>query len=415
MSSKKFSIIGLTLLFLLVFVGACSELTATQTSTASTKIPPTLPVVVSDPNIVVEGKLVPNQYLELSFSTSGKVEEVFVSEGDLVEADQILVRLEDEREFASRASVEASIASAQLEFVSAQKQLDELYINAPLNSAKAYKELNDAINRRDEAQRDYDNLGDPADTASIEQAEANLAIAEHDLQKAKEDFKPYENKPETNLTRASLLSKKAEAQAEYDDAVRRLNSLLGGASESRRAEIEAELVIAKAELEYAQLRYDTIKDGPDPNDVELAEARVANAKAQLAAAEAELEDLEEKMAEPPPELRAPFSGTITQINVQKGEMITTSKIVIVLADFSNWIVETDDLTEINVVHVSSGQEASIVADALTDVEMSGRVSSISNLYEEKRGDVTYTARIQVDEIDPRLRWGMTVTVALEKP
>lgn len=415
MSSKKFSIIGLTLLFLLVFVGACSELTATQTNTASTKIPPTLPVVVSDPNIVVEGKLVPNQYLELSFSTSGKVEEVFVSEGDLVEADQILVRLEDEREFASRASVEASIASAQLEFVSAQKQLDELYINAPLNSAKAYKELNDAINRRDEAQRDYDNLGDPADTASIEQAEANLAIAEHDLQKAKEDFKPYENKPETNLTRASLLSKKAEAQAEYDDAVRRLNSLLGGASESRRAEIEAELVIAKAELEYAQLRYDTIKDGPDPNDVELAEARVANAKAQLAAAEAELEDLEEKMAEPPPELRAPFSGTITQINVQKGEMITTSKIVIVLADFSNWIVETDDLTEINVVHVSSGQEASIVADALTDVEMSGRVSSISNLYEEKRGDVTYTARIQVDEIDPRLRWGMTVTVALEKP
>jgi hypothetical protein len=35
------------------------------------------------------------------------------------------------------------------------------------------------------------------------------------------------------------------------------------------------------------------------------------------------------------------------------------------------------------------------------------------LFEEKRGDVTYTARIRLDNIDPRLRWGMTVATVFE--
>ena len=42
------------------------------------------------------------------------------------------------------------------------------------------------------------------------------------------------------------------------------------------------------------------------------------------------------------------------------------------------------------------------------------MESISDLYEEKRGDVTYTARILLDEDDERLRWGMTVVVTFEE-
>ena len=32
------------------------------------------------------------------------------------------------------------------------------------------------------------------------------------------------------------------------------------------------------------------------------------------------------------------------------------------------------------------------------------------MFEEKRGDITYTVRIRINEPDPRLRWGMTVEV-----
>jgi multidrug resistance efflux pump len=88
--------------------------------------------------------------------------------------------------------------------------------------------------------------------------------------------------------------------------------------------------------------------------------------------------------------------------------------VAVLADFSQWQVETDDLTEIEVPDIYLGQKVTVTPDALPDLELSGTVEYISDLFEEKRGDVTYTARILLDESDPRLRWGMTVVVVFEE-
>jgi len=46
--------------------------------------------------------------------------------------------------------------------------------------------------------------------------------------------------------------------------------------------------------------------------------------------------------------------------------------------------------------------------------LSGSVETIKDKFVEKRGDVTYTTRILLDEIDPRLRWGMTVVVTFEE-
>jgi hypothetical protein len=56
----------------------------------------------------------------------------------------------------------------------------------------------------------------------------------------------------------------------------------------------------------------------------------------------------------------------------------------------------------------------ISPDALPELNLLGIVESISDTFEEKRGDITYTTRILVDEIDPRLRWGMTVVVSFEE-
>ena len=52
----------------------------------------------------------------------------------------------------------------------------------------------------------------------------------------------------------------------------------------------------------------------------------------------------------------------------------------------------------------------VAPDALPELEVAGYVESISDLYEEKFGDVTYTTKITLTEDDPRLRWGMTVVV-----
>jgi len=42
------------------------------------------------------------------------------------------------------------------------------------------------------------------------------------------------------------------------------------------------------------------------------------------------------------------------------------------------------------------------------------VERIGDVFEEKRGDITYTVRITLNQTDERLRWGMTVVATFEK-
>ncbi len=57
-----------------------------------------------------------------------------------------------------------------------------------------------------------------------------------------------------------------------------------------------------------------------------------------------------------------------------------------------------------------GQKVEVVLDALPDQSFSGQVTHIDMVYEEKRGDTTYTATIVLDQLDPQMRWGMTAAV-----
>ena len=87
--------------------------------------------------------------------------------------------------------------------------------------------------------------------------------------------------------------------------------------------------------------------------------------------------------------------------------------VVTLADFTFWRVETDNLTEIEVIDVELGMKVLITADSLPDVELEGEVESIGIVFEEKRGDITYTVKIRLNDIDNRLRWGMTVVTVFD--
>ena len=85
--------------------------------------------------------------------------------------------------------------------------------------------------------------------------------------------------------------------------------------------------------------------------------------------------------------------------------------VVSLSDSSNWYVETDDLTEIDVVQVELGQPVSVTIDAIPDVEFTGEVTEIAPRSEIKRGDVTYTITIRLLDADNALlRWGLTAFV-----
>jgi multidrug resistance efflux pump len=390
---SKSTLLIIVLLMGVSLIAACDALPGGQPTeeTVATEIP----IVVADIEVVSEGRLVPYDDINLSFKTGGQVNEVLVEEGDTVSSGQVIARL------GNLEQLEVAVANSELELLNAQQALDKLNENIELNAAVALQAITDAQDDVRDAERYLNNLNAGSRQTDIDSAKADLVFLKDLLDNAREKFKPYEDKPEDNLKRAALLSRLADAQAKYDNAARLVNNLQGSPSELDMAIAEANLSVTQAQLAFAEDHYEKIKDGPDPDDVAAAQARVTAAETGLVAARAALDDIE---------LTAPFSGSIVDLNIKVGEQVSPGMPVVLLADFSNWRVETDDLTEIEVPDIFVGQKVTVTPDALPDFELSGTVEYISDLFEEKRGDVTYTARILLDESDPRLRWGMTVVV-----
>lgn len=392
---KKNRVFLLGIIFLVaLFLASCDSLPG-QTEPTLTPEPLAQDFI---PVVSATGKLVPAESATLSMKTSGIVEEILVEEDDVVAAGDPLVRLEGSED------LEAAIAAAQLEVVSAQQALDSLYEDPDLALARVGQDIVDALELIDDAERRLTNYSQAAPQPDIDQAYANMILAREELEDAQEDFEEHENKPEDNLQRAAALSKKAQAEDAYDDAVRHYNQLVSETGDELDvAEAEADLALAHAQLRAAQEDYAILEEGPDPDDVEVAEARLDNAKAQLAAAEASLENLI---------LTAPFDGTIGNLYIHTGEWVTMGQPLLIMADLSHLQVETTDLNEIDVARIQIGDTAIITFDALPDVEVTGLVTRIAPKDAEGSG-VNYPVLLELEEIPDGLRWGMTAFVDIE--
>ena len=377
--------------FVLLIVG-CSAFPGGETPTP-------VPEPVDDfvPIVSATGVVVPEQWARLSMTGSGVVTEVAVEEDDVVSLGETMVRLEGQE------ALEAAISAANFELASAEHALEALYKDTELLAAQAHQAMIIAQQEVEDAEQYLVNLQSPAPKVDIDQAKANLLLAKIRLDDTREDFEPYEKKPESNKTRAALFSQLAEAQKLYDGTVRRLNNLSGEASELDIAEAEADLLLAQEQLAVAERDYEIYKNGPDPDDVKLAEERVQNAEVQLNATVKALDDLE---------LNAPFDGTVSELYVKESEWIAPGQPILLLADLENLRVETTDLNEIDVARIEIGDTAIVNFDALPDVVVEGKVIRVAQKAAEGSG-VNYTVVVLLDEIPEKLRWGMTAFVDVE--
>ncbi len=101
------------------------------------------------------------------------------------------------------------------------------------------------------------------------------------------------------------------------------------------------------------------------------------------------------------------------LDVDQGEIATPGLAVLRLADTANWQVETTDLTELNIANVAEGMPVTMTFDAISGLELPGKVTAIKPFGESKQGDIVYTVVITPDQQDPRLRWNMTAKVTIE--
>jgi len=380
MKSKSLPFLSILLLGSLV-ASACSAIPGAGGDPTATPIP----VVVTDTQIVAEGYIAPKEDAQLAFFSSGQVEEVLVEEGDQVSVGQVVARL------GNREQLQAAIAAASAELVAARQARQALDDALALAQADAAAAMSTANKNVKDAQYALDNFTVPQNMKGMSPLEA-IAAMKVVLEKAREAFEPYKYWDSGNQTRKDRKEDLDSAQSDVNTAVRWL-------------QLETNLNTAETRLDETMKDYQDLLKGPDTDQVEAADARIEAAQSNLTAAEANLENLE---------LKATINGTVVSNDLIVGQNVNPGVPVMTIADFSELYAETDDLTEIEVVDIELGQQVTIVPDALSDLEIDGQVTKISDVSEVKRGDITYTVRVKLNESDPRLRWGMTVVITFIK-
>ena len=384
---KKYLGMILLVILSLTIVG-CS--TTDNTSSSSE-----IPVVVSeDARVIVDGTLLPAKDVSLAFGASARIASIQVEEGQKVNQGDILSSLANSEAYL------AELQNAKLALIEAQNNQQNLIDNAPLAYVEAWQSMIDSKTLVDQAQTDLDNFDVDNYQDRIDDTTADLVEATNDYNDAKEDYDDYADLDKDNATRKK-----------YEDA---MNNALEKLNDKKAdlTVIENEYAQLQKDLESAQTTYNKavqdmqdLQDGPKASDLNLVQARIDAAQAQIDAAQAMIDQLS---------IIAPFDGTIIKINYQENEFINAGAPLIILADTSAWKVETDDLTEYDVVNIQVGQLVTLEPEADATQILNGTVEKISQISELKEGDQTYTTTILINGVpNESLRWGMSINVIFE--
>lgn len=327
------------------------------------------------------------QSATLAWKTSGTVEEVSVEVGDRVAANAVLASLQ-------RTSLSQNVILAQSDLESARDQLESFHDSyGDLGLAQAMEALAQAEDAVDSTQRRVNNLATPATQVKIDQAYANLILADKQLEDARDFYADFANRPQDDYLRASAQSQLSQAQAFYDSAERTYNAYISPSNDLDIAIAVAQAALARAELEQAQENYNKIVGGPTQEAIAAAEARVIAAEATLKQAYIE----------------APFAGVITDAFAVQGNLVSAGTTAFTLDDLDNLLVDVE-VSEVDINRVEVGQTAFLTFDAIPDVEYEGQVISVALAGVVNQGAVNFRVTVQLTDPDGLVRPGMTAAV-----
>jgi HlyD family secretion protein len=375
----------LILIGLSVLLAACGG-----TPTASTATPMAPAPVKDSGNIKAEGKLQPVQFVNLSVASGGEVTEVLVKEGDTVKAGDVIARVKFDLQQAAVARAEAGVAVAKASEAKYLEQLPQQIASAEAQIQAARAAITGTLAQRN-------------DPAAIAGAEAGLIQAQVKQRAVEDTYKKIIERGQLGPTEEQARLAVEVAKSETQAAQLRLNQLKSGSANYRAQ--SASIAASQARLAAAQAQLDQLKAEANGKPNPSYAAAIQQAEAALTSAKTAVTDTE---------LRAPIAGMIAKLDVKPGEATAPGNPIGILADFSGWQIVTDDLTEIKVPDVKEGQPVVVTFDALPELQLKGTVDSIGTLYQTNSGDIVYPVKVNLLEVDPRLRWGMTAALEFGK-
>ena len=294
--------------------------------------------------------------VDISSQLSGRIADVAVDFNDVVEAGQVIARLDPEIYIA---------------------RVNEA--RAALNVAKATEELQRAgIQRADAA------LESAQSARRVDEAQLGAAQARQD-----EAERQYERYSKLVHVAGASVRDMTQARALRDE----------GAAAVRAAEEQVNLRTAAIEIARAE--------------VSMAKDNLMNATAVVEQKRAALDQAEADRDRT--EIRAPIAGVIIKRDVTPGQTVAVSleaKTLFKIAKDLREMQVSGKIDEADIGRLKVGQAASFTVDAYPDRTFNGRVRQIRKAPETKQDVVTYTAIISAPNPELLLFPGMTALIRI---
>lgn len=326
---------------------------------------------------------------ELGFKIPGRLEARLVSEGDPVEAGQVVARLESKDQ-------ELQVGQARAQLRQAKAVLAELEAGArsqEIQAAAAQVELAKARLAELEA-------GSREQEIEAVRSEVQGLKAERDRV-----AKDWQRAQELHTQGAISEQRLDQAETAWEVAKEKLQ----GAQEKLALYIEGprteQIQQAKAALRQAEEQYALVVEGPRAEKIEQARAAVQAAEEQLALAEQYLTYTQ---------LKAPFDGVVLSDSAEPGEYLNPGAPVVNLGKLAEpWLRAF--VNETHLGRVKLGARAGVTTDSYPGKVYEGRLAFIADTAEftpktvqteDERVKLMYRIKIVLDSPDGELKPGM---------
>jgi HlyD family secretion protein len=389
----------------------------------------------------------------------GRVLEVYVNEGDPVEAGDLLLRLDDSLMASTKQAAQASLDVANMNVEAAQFALDSALAqyNLILSTALAAEqstrqdlwkqpkpaEFNQPVwyfSRVEQIQSAEAEV-EAAKTA-LDQVLARLAEAEKTagnsrfleaekrLLNARTAFEIAQTVLDQTNEATDGSTLRNAAQIAFDSATDDLRNAQKDYDDALFSDGAKNILEARAEVEVAREQYyasldalRTLQTGEYSLTVVAADKAVGQARALLSqaqsavsAAQAEMDIIHTQMAQLT--IRAAMNGVVLVRSIEVGEVIQAGMPVLTIAKLDTLKV-TVYIPESQYAQISLGQKASLSADSFPDHKFPAVVTRIADNAEftpqnvqtkEGRQTTVYAIELSVDNPDGQLKPGLPVDV-----
>jgi HlyD family secretion protein len=272
-------------------------------------------------SVVALGRLVPDgEIIKVSVSNAqdSRLNQIFVKEGDRVQADQVIALLQGiERRQANLQDAEAEVKLRRAELARVRQ-----------GEAKTAE------------------VG--AQRAAIQQIQAQLNSERQQKEAAIASTKAVLKEAELTTKRRRMLQQKGGISlADLNQAERDLDTARATLQE-RQAALRGSETTLEASLQQAQAKLTQLQE-VRPIDVEIAQAKLEKALIAVKQSRADLEDVK---------VRAPVAGQILRINTRIGEQVNTAQGIVELAR-TQQMYAIAEVYETDITRVRPGQRVTL--------------------------------------------------------